>query len=387
MAKSHLICLLALLLMLPTGLAEIDTTSYLTLVSEIDAKQVQLDEARAASDWDAVLVLNQELKPLENRLIGTEMRFLSKYSKLKLFLDESNYLVEQINTNLPGEATSAAVSDFNALSQSFGQLDPIYNSQNYDGALSLLEDIEKPLILIPTSLISSSANEGINLKSLLSSDPQIPASAISMVDDARGKFSLAEAAYNAAATLYPNSNAEDISGKLNDAHSLSSEGYSLVSRAKTEDNSLFESIKWVLMLGPILLIIALIIYFKTQFKKTAMLSTVSKKVAPGGTKSTVERHVVVTNMESEPISVTLSDVPPKALEISDFNTAPTRVYGNELAWDFTLPVGLRKTISYTLNVPALDSGWQLKIPGAKLVYNLGEKQKEVSGKDSTIKIE
>jgi len=384
MMKSLPICVLALLVLLPQVIADIDTTSYIELVSQIDAKQIELDAARIGGDWNLVLVLNQELKPLETKLSSSEMRFLGRYARLKLFLDESKYLGEQINIDLTGESTSVVLEQLDSISATFNQISTVYNSKNYDGALSLIGDIETELTNLPTSLVSSSVSQASTFKRELESTS--PGSQLSMVDDSRSKLTSAGTIYNEATKLYPSGDIEKISAFISEAHGISADAYALISRSKIQDTSLLESIKWFLILGPLVLIIALFAYFRTQFKKTAIRSSISMKSVPGGKESTVERYISLSNMEDVSIRTTLSDAPPKALKIEDFNTAPTRLSGNKLEWDFELSPGARKTISYKLKVPSLDSGWQLKIPGAKLIYEIEGKQKEVSGKNSEIKI-
>jgi hypothetical protein len=384
MTKPFPVCVLALLFLLPAAIAEIDTTSYTELVSQIDAKQIELEAARASGDWDGVMILNQELKPLETRLVGSEMRFLGKYIRLKLFLDESNYLAEQINVDLVGDSTSQTLTKISSISQTFDQMDAVYNSQNYEGALSLVSDIETELINLPTNLVSSSVSQASTLKTELESTS--PGSQLSMIDDSRRKLTSAGTIYNEAVKLYPSGDLDKISDFISEAHGVSSDAYTLISRSKIQDTSFLESIKWFLILGPLVLIVALFAYFRTQFKKTAIRNSISTKSAPGGKESIVERYISLTNMEEVSIRTTLSDTPPKALQIEDFNTAPTRLSGNKLEWDFELSPSARKTISYKLKVPSLDSGWQLKIPGAKLIYEIEGKQKEVSGKNAEIKI-
>ncbi len=377
---------LLLVMLLQASASSIDTSSYSLLVSQMTQKEAELDLARANKDIETIISITKELDALRDQLSTPQMRFLRKYSDLRLSLDESEYLIGQMRTNLESRAVEQAEAEIEPLLQKISDSEAAYERQDYESADSLLEEVYDKVLLLPASISSVCVTGVENLKDLIERTSQVTPSMLSMLDNAREKFKIARSLYVDASEEIPSLKPDENSPALAEAHKTADEAFRLIARAKDLKSSLLEPVKLALILGPLVLIIGLLIYFRSQFGRSAIKSFLSSDTAVHGKTNELERTIIVSNIEKSPISVMVFDSPPKALSPSEFSPKPVSISDNNLTWEFDLDVGGRVFITYSLKIPPLDAGWRLKVRGATISYEIDGKQRKFIGETAEIRI-
>ena len=386
MIRNVALSALLLLLLTQSALSSIDTSPHSLLLSQIAQKEAALDVARISKDIDAIISITRELDSLRDQLASPQMRFLQRYSSLKRAMDESDYLLQQIEANLAPDAVAQLKADMALMTGTLSSAEAAYESQDYEGASSLMDGVYDQLIAMPASLSSASIDGVDALKDLMERTSQVTPSMVSMLDNSKEKFKAARDLYARFSQKTLPSDAEEASALLDRAHKAVSEAFALVARAKEQEGDLLEPIKLALILGPLALIIGLLAYFRFQFSKSAVRCSLSSGTAPEGKESKIERIISVMNIEKVPISVRVFDSPAKALSPSNFNLKPANISGNDLTWEFDLDPGKKVLITYNLTVPRLDAGWKLRVQAATLSYEVNGRQRKFLGKSAEIKI-
>jgi len=374
------------LLLTQSALSAIDTSPHSLLLSQISQKEAALDAARASNDIGAIISITRELDSLRDQLASPQMRFLRRYSSLGVAMDESGYLIQQIEANLGPDAAAQLKADMALMARTLSSAETAYESQDYEAADSLMDGVYDQLIALPATLSSASIGGVEVLKDQMERTSQVTPSMLSMLDNSKEKFKTARDLYARFSQKTLSSDADEASALLGQAHKAASEAFALVARAKEQEGDLLEPIKLALILGPLALIIGLLVYFRFQFSKSAIGCSLSSATAPGGKESKIERTIGVTNIEKVPISVRVFDSPPKALSPSGYNLKPVNISGNDLTWEFDLDPGKKVLITYNLTVPRLDSGWKLRANAATASYEIDGKQKRSVGKSAEIRI-
>jgi hypothetical protein len=260
------------------------------------------------------------------------------------------------------------------------EAESLYNAASYSDALSLLNSIFNEAASLP-SLIADELPKSIQSYSSDSSS-QASSSELTMLEDSETKLISAKESYDSAASSLISKEVEDARQKYTDGHSLASEAFDLIERSKNQE-ILSNEIKMALIFGPLALIIILLIYFKLQFKKVILKSTISKNKIKKGSKLEIQRTIVFNNIEKVPVPVRITDSPPMELNASEFSMDPSSTEGTELVWLFQAEPG-KTSLYYKLSSEALQN--TIKVPAATISYEADGVQKKYIGQSSEIKI-
>lgn len=371
------------LFLLPSALSEIDTTPYDEIASQISEKQIQLNSATLSNDLNQIVKLRDELQALNAQLVKPRLSFLQKYVQTKPMYEESSYLIQQMESVFISDFFAEVKSAYGSASASFSQAESLYGSQQYEAAAALMVDVSSDFSQMPATLALSSSELITPLRQELERTVQMTSSTVSMLDNARVLLEEASESYDAASRSAANPDAAQ--SQLSEGRDSASSAFSLISRVR-EGEDILGPVRWALILGPIILIAALIFYFRTQFNRAVIKCTVSSLTAPGGKESDITREIFVANIEKSPVKMKVSDAPPRALLPKDFDIEPYKRTVNNLLWEFDMAPGEKKIISYKLSVPKLDAGWKLRVSAATASYELDGVQKKLVGNAAEIGI-
>ncbi len=385
MIRKALFCALLSIFVISSAAEDISVAPYDDLLSDIEQKEAALGDARVAGDIDAIIALTKELDSLRQQLATPRMRFLKSYRSLQTALAESENLLALAESNLGPENIEHARPSLDAAKQSLISLESAYGSQNYTLSLDLLGEFHDNALLLPSTIVSEAAEGVDKLRNRLERTSQVTPSMTSMLENAKERFRISSNLYKTFA-VQAKTDLESSLKSLEEARSVATQAFGLVSRAKEQKSDIMDPIKLILIFVPLCLIIALLLYFRFQFSRSAIRCDISKNTAPGGRESEIERTITVINIEKEPARMRVFDSPPKALSASEFSIRLAKVAGNDIIWDFRLEPGKRLLITYKLNIPSLDAGWKLRVHGASLSYTVGGKQRKFMGKSAEIKI-
>lgn len=256
----------ALLLMLPTVMCELDTSPYLDITSQISEKESQRDVARGHGDLDLVISLNRELEDLRTQLTTPQMQVLGKYAQVQPFLEESRMLLDKMQASLES-AWQVHSSDLTSVEERMSAAEESYNSQDYNVALSAMTEAEDMAFGLPASLASACVEGVTSLHSEMERTSRITPSMISMLDIAQARFGDTRKSYDRAAQKIREANKAESDTALEEGRGYSSEGFSMISRAKEQEGDPLGEMKLVLILGPIALVLGLLAYFYLKLKR------------------------------------------------------------------------------------------------------------------------
>lgn len=373
------------LVLLPGALSEIDTSPYEDIASQISEKQIQLDAAIEANDLSQIVSLRDQIQNLRVQLVEPRLSFLQSYALTKPMYDESTYLIQQMELVFPADALAEVKSEYDSASASWLQAESLYGSQQYGDADSLMSESSSIFSEMPASLASTSSGLITALRQELERTVQITPSMVAMLDNARILLTSASEDYDRAATAISSETPSNSQISLSEGHEAASSAFSLITRAR-EGEDILGPMRWALIIGPIILIVALILYFRTQFNRSVISCSVSSLTAPSGKESELVREINVTNIEKSKVKMRVLDNPPRALLPKDFEVEPSKRALNNLLWEIEMNPGEKKIISYKLSVPRLDAGWKLRLSAATAAYDLDGVEKKLVGKPSEITI-
>lgn len=378
--------ILALVLMAQMAACAVDTSPYIELLDEISQKERALSDARSRGDWNEVISLTKEIDSLRGSMSEPRMAFLREYETLGLALDESGYLIGQMSSDLPEADISRLEQDYEAASAAFDQAESAYSSQDYESALSLLTGSEGVAASLP-SLLALEAKETVEaLRSEMERAGRVTPSTVAMLVDSRNKLAEANSTYDAMSREVLAGRTREAARLAGRARDESSEALGLAARARGLGGTLLDPVELALILGPVMLMIGLLFYFHSQFRRLVIACSVSSDEAPAGRESKLDRYIVVTNIEKVPVTMKVMDSPPRALRVSELQVPVKQRSGNTMLWEFELPPGGKKSIDYKLRVPNLDAGWNLRVQAAIATYLVDGTQKKYVGKPSEVSI-
>ncbi len=376
----RIIALVTVMVLLPSALCAIDTSPYTNLATELNQKQSLLSAAQARGDAGQMITLSQEINALTSQLAAPRMQFLKRYSDIQKPLEESQYLIGQIEVNMPNVA-EAKKAPLESIQQTVSSIEVFYASENYTAAAAKLVTITSTAMGMPASLASACSDEVSQIKSEMDRTSTMTPSTVSMLDNAKKKFTDARKNYDDASKKILEAKPAEADSLFASARKLVLEGFDLIGRSRQESGGdLLGPLKYALVIGPVALIIALLAFFYLQFNKTAVKCSVSKTSVKSGTLGEIERKIEVSNPEKERVFAMVVDQMPLELAAEGFNIAPSDQIGSELVWQSFLDPGKKMSLSYKLKFSSLDKGVTLKLPGASISYAFDGQQKKFSGK-------
>jgi hypothetical protein len=383
MKKLLLSLTLAVFLITPSVFAALDLSPYEELVSDISQKESEIQSAREMSDWDSVIRLGRELDSLKSRMSTPQMQVLAVYSYLNLPMSESEYLISQLNQYPEGGHALEARSAMESVSLEITALESLYQNQDYSNSLASLNTALPKASSLPSSISGSAAQAIAAFK--LESGAELSISKLQMLDNARSMFFNARSVYDKASASLLAGNYDKASKEYAEGRAIAEEAFLLVSRTKDSEFTLSDESKLLLIIAPFCLLIILLLYFKIQFKKSIVKSTISKLSFNPGAPIETERNIEFLNLEKTPMPVKISDSPPLELNASDFSMEPTETEGSNLVWAFEADHG-KTIVNYKLKGGPFEPRTSIKIPAAHVSYVQDGIQKKYYGSPAEIKI-
>jgi len=373
MAVLFILCLF----LLPPALCQIDTSPYSQLLSSISSTEQALQTARRAQDVQGIIDLTNQLLGLRENEASPQMLFLKEYGSVLLSLEEADYLVLQIPVSLGSEGMLSVKGQVESLKADIFNIESIYNAGSYASALEQLRLIESELAYMPAS-ISSAAEQAVDsLRKTLETTSTVTPSALSMLDTAKENFGESKLAYGRAAASLLKFDKDiaiaDIAlADFAFGRERAEDAFTLVSKAVSNETESFDSIKYILVLVPLILIFGLLAYFYFLFKKSVFKCSLSRTTLKAGIPDKIERRLDFVNNSKSSAFVKVTDFPPIELHPSGFSYDPENIDAHDLTWSMNLEPGQRVSIKYELTSDILEAGKKILFPSATLLITHSE---------------
>jgi|GEM_PF-2764990 len=382
------LCLVALtfVLLLPAALSELDTSPYTALTSQISEKQELLENARDIGDLETVISLNRAIANLTEQMSSPRMQTLKAYSQLRMPLEESDYLLTQMDATMPTTAAEAR-EDASDLKDRVSQAEQLYQSGDYSSALSTLNGVRNSVYDLPASLVSKCTTGLTEVKTGISRTSSITPSVTAMLETAGDYFADAGASYREAAQKLKEGDDAKAGPLFATGRDSASEAFSIISRSKSQGGDILGPFKLFLIIIPVIIVVVLLAYFYLQFNKqpVCLKCSVSKTSVKAGEEAQVERKILIRNPEASAIFAKVLDSPPFEASASGFTTEPVTQVGSQLFWEIGIQPGSKAEFSYKLKLPKMEAGKSLEIPPATVSYETEGTQKKFLGNAVTIR--
>jgi hypothetical protein len=252
--------------------------------------------------------------------------------------------------------------------------------------MTALDSLSADIIALPKEVANEASGAMDLLRTELQTQYTIGPSTISMLDSAKEKMDSASRSYDISATDFRTKTLGEIESAISSSRLIYLEAIDLITRARESRDELGELMRLILIFGPIVLIGALLLYFRMQFRGSLIETSISTDHAPAAKESEITRSLTITNPERNTVKMVLKESFPGALKSGSFDVKPTSRQKNSLVWEFDLGPKDKFPISYKLKVPALSAGWTLTFPAPSLRYSIAGRQKTFMGSSTELKI-
>jgi hypothetical protein len=373
-------------------LSDIDTSPYTDLKEQISQLEKELEAENKQGPWQSVNVqlminLTRKKDKLTDQLSTPRMQFLQLYSNIRPPLEEARYLSEQMGLVM-GRPSTESGEELQNIEDSLSDTESLYDAKSYSQALSNLESLRYDISKLPAELASEASASIENLKGDLERNSQLTPSVISMLENADQKFQESKIKYTEASSRFLSGRYSSAEDSYDAGHEISEEAFRVVSRAKDFTGQMLDWVKLLLILGPVVMVVLLLVYFKLQFKKNSSIkSSLSQTKIKADKNLELERTIEFLNYEKKSVPLKIKEKLPSSLVASDFSMPPTETVGNELTWAFEAKPG-RTKITYRLkSTEPIKKKRKIRIPGASVIYEVdGAQKKAVSSSQEVMAI-
>jgi hypothetical protein len=387
MRKHIAIFIIASLLLLSSAYA-ISTSEYESLRAQFEQKEIQYQEYLNNAQFGKALAYNGEMDVLRIELANEKNTVVALYVDLMVEKEHMDILVSDISSTFAGssilDVMETRLNDFDS---KINEADILYNSEEYLAAYNKLQEARRTLAGLSNSAILAAQESISKAQSEIDGTSFLSPSKVAMLDDAKAELEKSKTLFDSCTQYYIADDNQAGNEVCKEAYYTAQSALELSRRALETPDALEDILRILLLVGPVIVVFVLVIFFYRLFNKSTVKVTLSKSKVKAKKKTEVRRTIRLMNLENKPITMTVIDEPPKALKIATPYIEPKSQKGNKLTWDINLRVGETKEIAYTFMIPELDKGWTLKLPAPVVTYTIGATKKKVLGKRQEINIE
>lgn len=350
------ICSLLIIIALFLPLASaFDRSEYDSITNNIETLKVQFEEAKENKEWGAAYSIKTQIEELENRLKSDELKLISEIAGLEDLVSGLKSIIS--------ESAGSRLPELTTIETKIESAKNAYDSGDMALVLSTIKSAKTDAMNIFESTLVVSleaitiAEEKLENKDYLSPEPR------RLLKEARDEIALARQIFSEAQALSGNE-AED---KYKEAYEHAINALDLLDRAEFEVGPVESIIRWALVLIPLVVITALIIFFYKKFTGQSLEVSISKNEILPGKFIELTKTIVVRNTENEIITAIVRDQLPPDATLSVAQLEP-KIVNDKLEWRIVLKKGQTDAIAYTLVLKPRNSGEKTVIPSANVQY-------------------